>query len=325
MPDYFEEGFFVREPAWHGMGVVLDDYPGREEAMILAGHNFKLVERPVEVVGMQKNVTADGWKAIVKSMPGDETHGRILHIAKDTYGTVENDVPWDIVDAIVGAGAKYETGITLKGGAVCSVLAWLDEPVQIPGDNSPILPYLNVAWAHDGTGAITGRATSIRTVCWNTQSAAEMEGKKLGTDFTFRHTKKVMDRIEDAKMALKGIRQSHEVYIELARELAKMPVTANQRELFVSELIPMPPEALISDRVKTNIENARNGVRMIFNSPTIPDAHKLTAYGLQLAGVEYLDHVRGYRNTETRFNRSILRAEPAKMKLVKMIREVAIA
>jgi hypothetical protein len=32
-----EQSFFVREPAWHGLGVVLADYPGREEAMKLAG------------------------------------------------------------------------------------------------------------------------------------------------------------------------------------------------------------------------------------------------------------------------------------------------
>src|SRR5690242_8795690 len=42
----FEQGFFVRVPAWHGLGTVLDDYPGREEAMRLAGHDWDIVELP---------------------------------------------------------------------------------------------------------------------------------------------------------------------------------------------------------------------------------------------------------------------------------------
>lgn len=327
MPAYFESGFMVREPAWHGLGVVLDDYPGREEGMRLAGHNFSVVERPVAVVGNNSMRLADDFKALVKSMPGDETHGQIMNITKETYGVVQNDTGWDIVDAIVGEGAKYETGLTLRSGAVCCVLAWLDEPTTIPGDDSPTLPYVNVSWSHDGTHAITARATSVRVVCANTQSAAEMQGKKLGTDFTFRHSKNVMDRINDAKMAMKGIRDSHHEFVELATELATIPITADQRELFVCNFIPMPPEALISDRVAGNIEDARGAVRALFNplNRTIPEAHRFTAYGLHLAGVEYLDHLRGYRSTDTYFGRQMLRPEPAKMKLTRLIKDVVTA
>jgi phage/plasmid-like protein (TIGR03299 family) len=348
MPAYFDQGFMVREPAWHGLGVVLDEYPGREEAMRLAGHDFVIVEKPISIDGQP---TA-GWKGLVKQaapVPCDcdaekwaslglanpcvkcdgtgtveaPSNGAVLNVTKESYGVVQNDIGWDIVDAIVGEGAKYETGITLKSGAVCSVLACLPEPTTIPGDDSEILPWVNVAWSHDGSTSITARSTSIRTVCSNTQSASEAQGKRLGTDFTFRHTKKVMDRIEDAKMALQGVRDNHVVYMDLARELATIPVTKDQRELFVNQFLPMPPDALISDRVKCNVEEARGEVRALFSGQTIPEAHELTAYGLHLAGTEYLDHLRGSRSPETKFGRSLLRDEPAKMKLTKLIREVA--
>jgi phage/plasmid-like protein (TIGR03299 family) len=353
MPAYFTEGFMVRVPAWHGLGTILDDYPGREEAMRLAGHNFTIIERPLVIVGKQRETPfgespyvalpnidddginvgdltygakmADGWKALVKSMPGDESHGALLNVSTETYGVVQNDVPWDIVDAIIGEGVKYETGVTLRDGALCAVTAWLDEPSQIEGDDSPILPYLVASWTHDGSGAVSIRATSIRVVCANTAAAAEAEGKRLGTDFTFRHSKHVMSRIEDAKMAVRGVRAAHEEYLELARELAAMPVTNSQRELFVSQFLPMPPEALISDRVANNVEEARGAVKALFAGPTIPEAHRFTAYGLHLAGVEFLDHLRGFRNQETYMGRTLLRPEPAKAKLTKLIREVVAA
>lgn len=324
MSAYFNQGFFVREPAWHNLGVVLDDYPGRDEAMRLAGHDFDIVERPVYVgtsdVIAYPTARVDGLKALVRS-----DTGKVFNVVNQSYGVVQNSVGWDIVDALVGEGIKYETGLTLRDGAVCSVLAWLDEPVTIPGDNSEILPWVNVAWTHDGSGAVTARPTSIRTVCWNTQSAAEAQGRKYDREFTFRHTKNVMARIEDAKMAMKGIRESHEEYIELARELATIPITRSQRDLFVGLFLPMPTEALISDRVKGNVEEARGALRRLFESESIPEAHRFTAYGLHLAGGEYLDHVRGFRNKETLFGRSLLRREPAKAKLTSLIREVVAA
>jgi hypothetical protein len=49
MAHQFETGFFVREPAWHKLGTVLQEYPGRDEAMRLAGHGFHVSEHRVLV------------------------------------------------------------------------------------------------------------------------------------------------------------------------------------------------------------------------------------------------------------------------------------
>jgi phage/plasmid-like protein (TIGR03299 family) len=345
MSAYFEAGFSVREPMWHGLGKVLEEYPGREQAEVDAGHDFVVVEKKIVMLGEPIGIDADlpdsyaslgsdyfeadavgGWKSLVyqATREDDPLDGNLLHVARADWTVIQNSTGWDIAEAMISdeKTAKFETGITLKGGAICSILFWLDEPVTIPGDNSPILPFGNVSWAHDGSGSMRARATSIRTVCWNTQSAAEAQGKAYGTEYVFRHTKNVMERIEEAKLAMRGIRGEHEEFVEIARELAKIPVTKKQRSLFVSGLIPMPEEALISDRVKANVEEARSRVHELFEGETIPEEHRLTGWGLFNAGTEYLDHVRGWRNPETRYGRSILRPEPAKAKLGTLIREV---
>lgn len=344
MPADFTTGFFVHEPAWHQMGVVLDDYPGREEGMKLAGHDFTVVERPLYVVGNTGSsidpakfetdrsyvVTPDGnfgaksaagWKALIKSGSGD-----VLNIVQNTYTVVQNDELWDIVDFVVDQpNVKYETAGVLKNGAVLWVLAKIDEPSIVPGDNSEIYPYICCSTTHDGSGAARADATSVRVVCSNTYGMAEAQAKKSGRTFTFRHTKNVKAKIEDAKMALKGVGEAHNAFMELANELAEVKLTPNQRELFVANFIPMPPEALISDRVKTNVENARQKVRNVFDSPTTAEAHQFTGYGAFQAGIEYLDHARGTRGdaAESKFNRSILRPDAAKTKLAGLIREVA--
>jgi phage/plasmid-like protein (TIGR03299 family) len=352
MTALFEQGFFVRKPAWHQMGTVLDHYPGREEAMRLAGHDFEIEEVKVAQIGdeigiggvLQNTNTilldgrhyeahrVPGYKALViKQMRApedrDPRHGSTIGIVRESFGTVQNAVCWDIVDALVqGPNVNYETGATLDGGAQCFVTAWVDEPVEIKGDDSPIYPYLAVNWRHDGLGAIKAIRTSIREVCANTVAMAETEAERTGFEYTFRHTRNVHDRIADAKMVLAGMGDVMSAFSEIANELAELAISDAQREDFIARFIPTPPETLISERVQGNIEAARLTVRnLILSSPTVPDAHRDTGYGLLMAGTEYLDHLRGYRNTNTYVGRTLLRQEPLKAKLLPMIREVAAA
>ena len=113
-------------------------------------------------------------------------------------------------------------------------------------------------------------------------------------------------------------------YTELARELLAIPITPRQRELFVTEFIPMPPQGLVTDRVARNVEEARNALRLLFQSPTNEQIAG-TAYGLVQAAGEYLDHVRTARSWETRLNRTLIRPEPLKHRALSLIREAVSA
>ena len=110
-------------------------------------------------------------------------------------------------------------------------------------------------------------------------------------------------------------------YSELAAELLAIPVTLKQRELFVTEFIPMPPDGLVTDRVARNVEEARKAVRLLFESQTTEQIAG-TAYGLIQAAGEYLDHVRTARSWETRLNRTLIRPEPLKHKALTLVREI---
>ena len=333
MPALFNSGFFVREPAWHGEGIVLDDYPGREEAKRLAGHDFTVVERPIEVVGNASNRRADGWKALLKSGTG-----KLLNVTRDTYEVIQNDTAYDIAELLFDQGFQYETGITVDEGRVCALTLKLDEPIVLPGDDSVSLPFGCLSWTHDGSGSLRVRSGSIRQVCANTVAASEAEGRKRGTDFTFRHTKNVKARIDDAREAVKGTRKAFNVYREAMIALMDVRVTPQQRDLFVSTIIgdvewekgkvvglPISMRADSSSRVKTNLENERTKILSLFMGPTIPEAHKLTGYGLFLAGGEYFDHLRAYRSKDSYVKRTLLTDNPAKASLSRTIREVAAA
>lgn len=333
MPALFNTGFFVREAAWHGEGVVLDDYPGREEAMRLADHDFTVVERPIEIVGKLGNRRAEGWKGLLKSGTGE-----LLNVTRDTYEVIQNSTAYDIAELLFDQGFQYETGITIDKGRVCALTLKLDEPVVLPGDDSVSLPFGCLSWTHDGSGSLRVRSGSIRQVCANTVSASEAEGKRHGTDFTFRHTKNVKARIDDARAAVKGTREAFNVYRAAMLALMDIEVTPQQRDLFVSTIIgdvvwkggkvdglPVSMRTDSTSRVKTNIENERTKVLSLFHGPTIPEAHSLTGYGLFLAGGEYFDHLRAFRSRDSYVKRTLLTDNPAKGQLTRTIREVAAA
>lgn len=342
MPAYFNTGFFVEKTAWHKMGTVLDAPPAtREEAIVLAGHDYDVTAAPVfarfGTPEQPQYQEIPGWRQMIATSNGERRspfNGKRLNIAKDSYATIQNTVAYDFADAMVDLGFTRWAGITLKDGAECALTFKLDEPIVISGDNSVTLPYFVLSWAHDGSGALRGRSTTIRAECWNTVSAGEAEGKRLGTDFSIRHTQNWASRVDDAKKALKGARRDIETYREVMEEFAAIRVTPAARDLFVQALVLDQKVASVSRfkadvakgtysvRVQNNVDRAVSSAKALFNGRTIPEEHRLTAYGLHMAGVEYLDHVRKAQSDATRVGRSLLRDEPAKAKLNGLIREI---
>jgi phage/plasmid-like protein (TIGR03299 family) len=319
--------FSVRQMPWHQEGIILGDYPGTwAEARVLAGLDWDPETTGVyTATGLNPDGTVhceliEGWQAIIRS-----DTGAVLSLNKDSYTVIGHGEMGEIVEAVLAQpNVKWETAGVLDEGRAVWCLALLDEPVELPGDDSPTLPYLAITNRHDGTAACALRATAVRIVCANTFRAAELEGERTGATFSFIHKSSWRSRIEDARQAVTGARTEMRRYTELAAELLAIPINPKQRELFVTEFIPMPPQGLITDRVARNVEEARQALRLIFESKTTEQVAG-TGYGLMQAAGEYLDHVRNARSWETRLNRTLIRPEPLKHRALSLIREVVTA
>jgi phage/plasmid-like protein (TIGR03299 family) len=324
MPANVESMFSVREKPWHREGVLLQDYPGDwDQARTLAGLDWDPVTADVySITSINTDGTpylepVPGWKSISRS-----DTGAVLSINRDSYTVIDHGEMGEIIEAVLAQpNVKWETAGVLDGGRAVWCLALLDETVELPGDDSPTLPYLAITNRHDGTAACALRATAVRIVCANTFRAAELEGDRTGATFSFIHRSSWRARIEEARKAVTGARAEIHRYTELATELLGIPVTPAQRELFITQFIPMPPQGLVTDRVARNVEEARVALRMILDSKTTQQVSG-TAYGLVQAAGEYLDHVRNARSWETKLNRTLIRPEPLKHRALSLIREV---
>lgn len=357
MPAEVEQMFSVRQVPWHREGAVLDDYPQDfETARKLAGLDWDVEEAPAlyEVMAEEdwRNATIrilydasltageqiDAFWMLHRAALAQDggfrrlrrsDTGATLSYQADTYTIIQNSEFGEILEAVLhqGHGAiKLETGGCLAGGRKVWMLAYLDEPIKLPGDDTLTLPYLALTSRHDGSGSCALRATGVRIVCANTFSAAEAEGERTGATYSFIHRGDWRERIEEAREAVMGARRQFAAYEKWAADMLVIGVTPRQTEIFVREFLPMPPEGMATERVMNNVTVSRDRLRAIIASPTVAGSGiDGTAYGLVQAAGEYADWARAYRSWETRLNRSLLTHEPMKVKAAKLAREVAAA
>jgi phage/plasmid-like protein (TIGR03299 family) len=352
MPAYFDMGFCVRKPSWHGEEVLLDDHPTLEEARLIA-HPWEPVREKLfrrNQAALSKglndltaaltlgNLTpemleaefnhiiersfgeAEGFDAIVR-----DDNDALLHVAKDSFGLFPNYGLYEIMEVFLGQGALIETGGTVNGGRQVYLLAYLPEPFQVPGDTSATYPFLAILNAHDGTSALRLLPTNVRVVCWNTFNYASLIAEQTGVQYTFKHTASVKERVEEAKTALSQVRVQADKYLELATELTGLTVDDDALADFLVDFLPSPEEhgEQISDRVRENILVARKAFKQIYLDSATTEGIRGTGYGLFQAAGEYLDHIRGYRNRDTYLGRTVLSADRNKVKALELVRRVA--
>ena len=98
--------FTVREPAWHGLGTVLEDYPTRAEAQAIA-HPWEPVSQPLfrrviemgELGPVESFVEVDEYREMVRD---DDGH-HLGVVTKDRAdANISNAELYDVAEALQG-------------------------------------------------------------------------------------------------------------------------------------------------------------------------------------------------------------------------------
>jgi phage/plasmid-like protein (TIGR03299 family) len=362
MSHYFETGYCVRTPSWHGLEDLKQEYPENwDQAREWAGLTWDPIAAPIyarhttdeEMLTGITNLLAnsataprdeqaaamlDYFMASLQEMPEhqriyrSDDFGKTLGCTSRKYEPITHGDFGRIMEAVLELPeVKYDTAGSVEGGKCTWALAYLDEPVQLKGrygkDASLTLPYMGLTARHDGMGGARLQPTSVRIVCANTYRMAELEADQHGAVFTFVHRASWEDRIEEARNAVRGARADFTAYTEWATEMLSIKVTAKQAETFVQEFVPMAPG--ITDLAAKNVEKARAAVRGILAGETSKGTEG-TGYWLVQGAGEWLDHYRGTRGAEGTaqrqeaiFRRQLLEPNKAKLVAANIVRELA--
>jgi len=324
MSDQFESGFFVKEPAWHKLGTVVQQAPNTREAIRLAGLDWDVLQRPIHASvppdrtwEPAQKVDLSSWKALVRS-----TDKRALSVVGNGYTPLQNSEAFAFFDPFLQDGdASLEAAGSLRNGRTIWVLAKLRQQslnVGGFGTTDQVAPYLLLSNSHDGTQAVRVDYTMIRVVCSNTLEAAHTAG--ANTSIAIVHRRSVADALKRVQETVDIGNRTFALTIEQFRAMKRQGVSSATLRQYVRHVVAKESRdftALIDAAMKaqdfTCAETLREerdkeprAVQQIIDGFEQWDGQKEAGnnlWGAYNAVTYWLEHERGTRN-ENRLNSS---------------------
>jgi phage/plasmid-like protein (TIGR03299 family) len=274
--------FSVREKCWHGLGTIIQEAPNSEEALHLAGLDWKVIQTPIYYgdptnANKLKTIEAEEWVANVRS----DTK-RILGVVTPKYKPIDNDKVFQFMDVLLDKGARFETAGSLENGKRVWMLAKL-QPFNILGD--VIDNYFFCANSHDGKSSLTAGISPIRICCNNTLNLALKTAKR---SYSLKHMgEDINSKVMEATKALELNNKYTKALQEYANVLVEKKVSDSEFEKFLNELFPISIDD--SNCVKANMTKLQNDFFTRYNAPDIRQ-FKNTEWGIVQSITDYAYH-----------------------------------
>jgi phage/plasmid-like protein (TIGR03299 family) len=283
----FESGFFVRTPAWHGLGTVINEAPNSDDALRIAGLDWTVKQAPafMEIDGVRRPT-----HFFMNYRDSDKS---CLGVVKGQYKIVQNHEAFAFTDELIGTGdVRYETAGSLAGGKQVWMLAKMPE-TSVLGD--AIVPYLLFSNSHDGSAAVRVTMTNTRVVCQNTLNLALANARRI---WSFTHKGDMESKLEDARKTLQNAQEYMTEFNKEAERLAKITFTRQQVQDLLNKLFPVDENDDITKRRVNNMIYLREGFKFAMQQEDICQFDG-TAYGIINAASDFVGHCKPLRLTET--------------------------
>jgi len=290
MASEVETMFFTgREKPWHGLGIKVEDAPNSREALIAAGLDWNVVQKPVFT---QDGVKVKGYYANVRDYDGS-----VLGIVTSHYKVVQNRDAFAFTDGLLGEGVRYETAGSLLEGKKTWILAKLPDKYIIQGEQ--VMPYLIFSNTYDGSGAIKIAMTPVRIVCNNTLNLALESTNRI---WPVQHTGDIAAKMEDTKETIYRAEQYMSGLGKAFDTLSKKKLTDAAVKEYISLLLPVADNA--SETAEKNVLKQRGDIMLRYKYA--PDLKDLPGSGYRFINAvsDFATHARPLR--ETRNYREIL-------------------
>ena len=277
---------YALQPAWHGLGTVIDHLMTADEASAAAGLDWEVGLEPVydrygqEIGGHSADIR---WS--VRLDLDERDVRRYLGQVTADYAIVQNRDLFKVCEAICGEGAaRFESALSMRNGRVVAVVVNLHEPFMVKDEE--VRPFFVATTGHDGSRRVDLLYTSVRVVCMNTLNMA--------LDSTKHHAKlSHVGRVQDRAMVAAECLASGREYFEAQRvaftNMAEQEIDAAFREAYLRCLFPAGESKASLTCAKKN----RAFVADLFEggqAGAYSDACHGTVFGLYQAAVEYFDH-----------------------------------
>ena len=268
-----------RSPAWARVGKNIEGMP-IDKAMEVAGLNYTVgICDSVARIPITNNGIEDYITVPVKDRRRTYRTDNYMAFKEvgQRYEIFQNHDAVAVMETLVGGGWSPVYGGALGGGAV----AFMVGTVPLALRTGEVSPYLAVVNSHDGSTGLRFANTPIRPACMN---AIARTFKNATAVFSLRHTSRVTDRLDEARVAL---RLASAYYRRLDDEIALLldtPISGPLQEAMLESVYPV--KSLEGSARERRLGKRSKLLSHLNSSPTIGPAIAKTAWGMIQAVTE---------------------------------------
>jgi phage/plasmid-like protein (TIGR03299 family) len=278
MAHEFTSGVMLNaQPAWHGLGQVIEGTLPADEAFRRAGALFPVEQLQLWAGDVQSQALLDAvsYAADQPFSSPEERQGhiqaaiekhlismrenrvaiwrpderKILGTASPGYQIFPNQCLLDFASAL-REECDMDTVVVLRGGAKVAFTAKIrgtDREV-VPGDKvfRNIVGYLG----HDGSTAFGGIFTDIRVECANRLAFAMNDGNRHGRQFIIRHTENNVAQIDSIIASIDMARQTFDQAVDGYQAMREVPMTTELYRHFLERVYQVPDVKLDNDSTR---------------------------------------------------------------------------
>lgn len=227
-----DNAVYHKNPAWHGLGTVVEEAPTCMEAIKLAEMEWTIEQEPALVqMNGGEYMTIPGKKVNLRSdLSGQDA---IMGVVSEKYSPFQNKDLALFGEALNETGTvKVESCGSLYGGKKVYMLLKGEEFDVKNGDS--VYPYLLLSNGHDGSTAFQVIPTTIRVVCANTLNMVVSNAKNGVTPAAIRikHTLNLENYLEEARIALLEYSSVLEETKEVMHSMAQSEINQQRMKEF---------------------------------------------------------------------------------------------
>lgn len=278
---------YVGDVPWHKLGQRFITPPSIEEAIVAAGLDWK--------VTTEKTFSQSGevLPALATRRSSDNS---ILGVVGTNYVPLQNTEAFGFFRPFFELNqASIEAAGSLRKGKRVWVLAKLNLDEMEIAKNDVVNKYVLLSNSHDGTLAVRVGFVPIRAICANTLAAAM--DSKASRLIRVRHTKNVVDNLEEIRNVMNLANAEFEATADQYRFLASKQISQADLEKYVKLIFNSNKKILEAEGNVANINNKRilNAIQPLFEKGMGNDLPgvKGTLWAAYNAVSEYLQYERG--------------------------------
>lgn len=288
-----------KERAWHGLGTIVETAPTVPEALTMANLDWTVDQRKLVTNYEGTMIEIPDRVANIRSDTGE-----VLGIVGNAYQVFQNRELAAFIEGVVGDDGvgRIESAGSLRNGRDVFFLLKNSSFAVRQGVDDQVNTFTLFRTTHDGSASFRALGTSVRVVCANTLNFA-LRGSRADQGIAIRHTRSLLDRVDEAREALGIAAKKAEEFQESLQVLARTEWSEAKLKQFFADVyekangaIPVNPKTDKESRQKLravstlakwldNLDNDRNAIPGISG----------TAWASFNAVTEWADHVRTVR------------------------------